>query len=324
MDAAVITRINKKRRGAGNAVSGKNIKRGLINAVLVLLCILLLVLLVGMIVWSSRKDAADSRRLQELAAASKNSAWTEEQKTAETAENQTETKKEQEKPAADKAAEETPAENEEKPVQPEETPAKGVVCWGDDLINGEESSQYSYKAVLQKLLQEGGYELPVVDKTIQGGGTLSMMTMAGVPEEDVQGFIESHKEAADGGELHITETGIRDLTPEQLDRNDADCIPVIFMGYYGGWNHDPKELAEQQQKILDTFQNKDRFIVVGTAPMDGSVDAAELDAVMNDKWGEHYISAATVSASPAASNDGQAGIAKAVFEKLEELSYITK
>ena len=132
----------------------------------------------------------------------------------------------------------------------------GVVCWGDDLINGEESNTYSYMAVLQKLLTDNGYNLTVINKTLQGGGTLSMMKMAGVSDETLQGYIAKHQQAANGAQLNVTETGIRDLTEEQTTRNDMDCVPVIFMGYYGGWNHDPAELAEQQEQILNTFQNK--------------------------------------------------------------------
>ena len=63
----------------------------------------------------------------------------------------------------------------------------GIVCWGDDLINGEESNTYSYMAVLQKLLTENGYSnLTVINKTLQGGGTLSMMKMAGVSYDTIQ------------------------------------------------------------------------------------------------------------------------------------------
>lgn len=192
------------------------------------------------------------------------------------------------------------------------------------MINGEPSATYSYKVVLQQLLQENGYSLPVQDKTLQGASTLSMMTMAGVPAEEVQQYITSHREAAAGVELAITETGIRDLTPEQTNRTDLQCIPVICMGYYGGWNHDPAELAEQQQKILDTFPNKERFIIIGAMPMDGSVDAATLDAALKEKWGEHYISAAEVTTSSSATYEAQAEIAQAVFAKLEKLKYIQK
>ena len=128
----------------------------------------------------------------------------------------------------------------------------GIVCWGDDLINGEESNTYSYMAVLQKLLTDNGYNLTVINKTLQGGGTLSMMKMAGVSDETLQGYIAKHQQTANGAQLNVTETGIRDLTDEQTTRNDMDCVPVIFMGYYGGWNHDPAELAEKF-KDLDTI-----------------------------------------------------------------------
>lgn len=195
---------------------------------------------------------------------------------------------------------------------------------GDDLINGEESNTYSYMAVLQKLLTDNGYNLTVINKTLQGGGTLSMMKMAGVSDETLQGYIAKHQQAANGAQLNVTETGIRDLTEEQTTRNDMDCVPVIFMGYYGGWNHDPAELAEQQEQILNTFQNKDQFIVVGTRPMDGSVTSEALDQVLSEKWGEHYISLANVTQQLSATYEAQQAMAEAVFQKLQELGYISQ
>ena len=122
----------------------------------------------------------------------------------------------------------------------------------------------------------------------------------------------------------MTETGIRDLTEEQTTRNDMDCIPVIFMGYYGGWDHDPAELADQQEQILNTFQNKDQFIVVGTRPMDGSVTSEALDQVLSEKWGEHYISLANVTQQLSATYEAQQAMAEAVFQKLQELGYISQ
>ena len=202
--------------------------------------------------------------------------------------------------------------------------ASGIVCWGDDLINGEESNTYSYMAVLQKLLTDNGYNMTVINKTLQGGGTLSMMKMAGVSDETIQGYITRHQQAANGAQLNVTETGIRDLTEEQTTRNDMDCIPVIFMGYYGGWNHDPAELADQQEQILNTFQNKNQFIVVGTRPMDGSVTSEALDQVLSQKWGEHYISLADVTAQPSSTYEAQQAMAEAILQKLQELNYISK
>lgn len=273
------------------------------NIVLILLCIILCAVLAGLFVWNKKSEAKESKRLEEVAAGKVVS----------------ENKKEE----VVKKEEKAPQKEEEQEI-PETKKIEGIVCWGDDMLNGEESTTYSYKVVLQKLLQENGYSLPVQDKTLQGAGTMSMMTMAGVPKEKVEGFINKHIEAAQGSELPITETGIRDLTPEQLARTDLNCVPIISMGYYGGWSHDPTELAEQQQAILDTFPSKEQFLIIGAIPIDGSVDAATLDSVMKEKWGEHYISAAEISSRPAATYEGQEAIANAVFQKLEELKYIQK
>ena len=139
-------------------------------------------------------------------------------------------------------------------------------------------------AVLQKLLTENGYSnLTVINKTLQGGGTLSMMKMAGVSDDTIQGYITKHQQAANGAQLNVTETGIRDLTEEETTRNDLDCIPVIFMGYYGGWNHDPAELAAKQENILHTLQDREELLVVGTRPMDGTVTSDALDQVLSQK-----------------------------------------
>ena len=271
------------------------------NILSLLVCVVLAVFLIGMLAWGKKADAAESRRLEQIA-------------------------KEQENPAPEKEIKEAEKAEKEEPEtkEAEEAKVEGIVCWGDDMVNGEASATHSYKVVLQNLLKEKGYNLPVQDKTLQGAGTLSMMTMAGVPEEEVQQFITKHQEAAAGAELAITETGIRDLTEEQKARTDLNCIPVICMGYYGGWSHDPAELAEQQQKILATFPNQDKFLIVGAIPLDGSINEETLDQVLSEKWGEHYISAAQVSSSPAATYEGQEAIANAVVQKLEELNYIHK
>ena len=209
------------------------------------------------------------------------------------------------------------------PVASEEE-VKGIVCWGDDLMTADSTDKYSYMAVLQRLLNEQGYDISVINKTIQGGGTLSMMKMAGVSDQILQGYISAHQQAANGAEISIMERGIRDLTPEQTERNDLDCIPVIFMGYYGGWNHNPAELAEQQEHILKTFPNQERFLVVGTRPVDGSVDAPSLDQALQQKWGEHYISLAQTTTYPASTIEAQEIMAQTIIQKMEELGYLKK
>lgn len=288
-------------------------RKGLWNALFVVLCIVLVVALGGMLSWGIKKDSKERERLEKLATES-----------VKTNKETSGTSKKEEK---EKETEEQ-EKSEETPKQPEKAPeekTEGVVCWGDDLINGEDSATYSYKVVLQKLLTEKGYNLPVQDKTLQGAGTMSIMTMAGVPENEVQAFIDAHKAAANGAELPIAETGIRDLTPEQLERTDVNCIPIISMGYYGGWNHDPQELIQQQEKVLKTFPDQEQFIIVGVRPFDDSVNSSTLDTAMREKWGEHYISASEVTGvHVAASFEGQAAVAQAVLEKLETLGYIEK
>lgn len=308
------------------------------NILLGFICILLVGLLGFLLAMNYKTEQEESQRLTELAgdqhigiedydavkehAAELEKASKDEEESSETDNTDKKSKKNNQK---EDAAEADDTENAEENADEETARTiSGVVCWGDDLINGDASNIYSYMAVLQKLLTDNGYNLTVVNKTLQAGGTLSMMKMAGVSDETLQGYITKHQQAANGAQLNVTETGIRDLTEEETTRNDMDCIPVIFMGYYGGWNHDPAELAEQQEQILNTFQHKDDFIVVGTIPLDGSVTADALDQVLSQKWGEHYISLASVTAQPSATYEAQQAMGEAVFNKLQELGYITK
>mgnify|MGYP002236131299 CR=1 FL=1 len=301
------------------------------NILLGFICVLLAVLLGFILVTSYKSEQKESRHLSEIAddqqsgiedyEAVKERAKEDWRKiSSEEAEDDRKTTKDTEK--TDTADTEDADKTED--TKDKTTAASGIVCWGDDLINGEESNTYSYMTVLQKLLTDNGYNMTVINKTLQGGGTLSMMKMAGVSDETIQSYITKHQQAANGAQLNVTETGIRDLTEEQTTRNDMDCIPVIFMGYYGGWNHDPAELADQQEQILNTFQNKDQFIVVGTRPMDGSVTSEALDQVLSQKWGEHYISLADVTAQPSSTYEAQQAMAEAILQKLQELNYISK
>ena len=323
------------------------------NILLAIICILLIGVLGAIFVMSHESEKKEAQRLEELAgseqkgiedyeAVKEHAAELEKEDAAEDDSTETKDNSKAEKDAADSsknkedsAKSDKSADSEKKETtDSEETAAteddtakehSGIVCWGDDLINGTDSDTYSYMAVLQKLLTEKGYsDLTVINKTLQGGGTLSMMKMAGVSDDIIQGYITKHQQAANGAQLNVTETGIRDLTEEETNRNDMDCVPVIFMGYYGGWNHDPAELAEQQENILNTFQNKDDFIVVGTRPMDGTVSSDDLDKVLSQKWGEHYISLASVTPQPASTKEAQQAMAEAVLQKLEDLGYISK
>lgn len=304
------------------------------NILLAIICILLIGLLGTILVMSQKTEQEEAVRLQELAQGQqkgiedyesvKNKA--QELEDPEAGEEEKEKSSEEEKDSKEtkkKAKSEDTSETEDQKDEASKQIA-GVVCWGDDLINGAESETYSYMAVLQKIFAENGYsDLAVKNKTLQGGGTLSMMKLAGVGDETLQSYIAKHQQAANGAQLNVTETGIRDFTEEEMVRSDLDCIPIIFMGYYGGWNHDPEELAQQQEQILNTFEDKDRFIVVGTRPLDGTVTSEALDQVLSQKWGEHYISLAAVTEYPSARYEAQQAMAEAIFAKMRELGYIS-
>lgn len=300
-----------------------------INVCLALLCIVLVLILGSLVIWNKNQTKEDRQKLEKLAdeakAEDKKDLERLDKKQQET-EQELQQKAEKEEKAAQKeetAASPTPVLSP-KPTEAAREKTTGIACWGDDLLTAADTQQYSYMTVLQKLLQENGYNIPVINKTLQGGGTLSMMKRAGVNDQIIQNFISEHQKAANGAQLYVTETGIRDFTEEELVRDDLDCIPVIFMGYYGGWNHDPSELAQQQEHILKTFSGQEQFIIVGTRPLDGSVDSNTLDTVLSEKWKEHYISLAAVSSSPASTYEAQEAMAQAIYQKLLELKYISK
>lgn len=285
------------------------------NLVWLILCIVFSLVLAGFLVWDHQVRAAERERLKELAGREQEIYVPKE---TEPVGNADETRAANDEAlfdsvTADKTAESAGGEQEE-----------GIVCWGDEFFQEDEAEQYSYRVALAKQLSENGYDMEVTGKTLSGASTLSVMKMAGIPEEEIEAYADAHREAADGGELPITETGTRELTEEQMERTDIDDIPVIFMGYYGGWNHDPEELIEQQQKILDTFgKNKNRFVIVGTMPLDESVSQSDYDSAMEEAWGEHYLSTADATTWHVAGRVGQEAVGRAIYEKLVDLGYVT-
>ena len=260
------------------------------------------------IAWDSKTEAAKNEKLvQEAKKGSKK----------ENIKSENKLEKEENSKEEDKKPEE---EKKDEPQMP-----AGISFWGDEFFTAENELKYSSRVKLEEKLKAEGYTLEYANKTLAGAGTLSVMKMAGVPQADLDKYIEKHKASAGGTTPPVTETGIRDLTAEEMERSDKDYIPIITMGYYGGWNKDPKELVEQQQKVLDTFgANKDKFIIVGVRPMDGSVNIPEYEKVMKETWGEHYISTIDICTVTTTTADGQTQVADALYNKLLELGYIVK
>lgn len=83
----------------------------------------------------------------------------------------------------------------------------------------------------------------------------------------------------------------------------VDYIPVVCIGEHGGWK-DLNELIKQQQAIINTSKNKDKYLVLGIfqAPattnnkmtakqkLQAMVKANEdFDKAMEKQWGDHYV-----------------------------------
>ena len=205
------------------------------------------------------------------------------------------------------------------PEEPDEEIA-GVSIRGDDFMNEGDDPATSYPAVLAGMLADRG--ITVEDNTWVMAGSLSQMRLAGVPAEVAEAYIESH-EANAIGELALTEVQVRaDVDEVRTERTDLNYVPVIMMGYYGGWGSNANELVEQIQRILDTYEQKDKYIVVGYYPSDPSIDEASYDNAQSEAFGEHYLGIGHVSVESAMSVEGRAEIAQRIYDKMAALGYI--
>ena len=71
------------------------------------------------------------------------------------------------------------------------------------------------------------------------------------------------------------------------------------MGYYGGWNSDPQELADQIQLILDTYDNPEDYLVFGSSSrISGGKNPEGYAQVMEDTWEDHYLDLPEVLGMP--------------------------
>lgn len=309
-------------------------KRAFWNRVLIILCIVLVIGLAAFLLWDRRSEQQRmdelSRREQEQSQEldveetssqeepSEDPAGGEGESQEETGEGQNGSAEEETAGAED--SQETAAVLEEESRA--ETGEIRISFRGDQFLGGEDVDTKSICALLETKLQEAGYEAEVADYSLTGAGTLSQMKLAGVDDGKLQEYVADHLEQAQGGELKVTETGIREFSPEELERNDQEYIPVIFMGYYGGWSNDPMELVRQQQDILDTYDSPKQWMILGLHPISGGVDPEGYDEMMEKAWGDSYLNLSEALDHTAASYEGQEEIAQAVFEKLQELGYL--
>lgn len=225
--------------------------------------------------------------------------------------------------AADLASQDT-SQTETDPEDSGEAAAStditGISWRGDEFLSGSDIEEKGAAALLEQRLADAGYHIQVENFSLTGAGTLSQLRLAGVSERDIQWYVEDHKEKESSAQ---TETGVREFSDEELARSDQGYFLIIFMGYYGGWNSDPQELADQIQLILDTYDNPEDYLVLGLHPVSGGKNPEGYAQVMEDTWEDHYLDLPEVLGdATAASYEGQELIADAVFAKLTELGYL--
>ncbi|MGN0363514.1 MAG: hypothetical protein ACI4ET_11815 [Bilifractor sp.] len=192
---------------------------------------------------------------------------------------------------------------------------------GDSYMDDDADKANGYPAKLQALLQADGSTVTVEDDTWDMAGTLSQMSLAGVPDSTVQGYISEHTQK---GLTSNYETVVRnDLSKYKKDRTDQGDLPVLTMGYHGGWGNDLNELIEQEKAVLATYTNGSKdYLVLGSYPADWT-DHTAYDQAMTAAFGDHYVSLNATVPNSLMTEEGRQGIAQIVFNKLKELKYIS-
>lgn len=197
---------------------------------------------------------------------------------------------------------------------------QGISFRGDSFCGKEDIPEKGLGACMRQILEQNGKAIPVVDYTMYKASSMSHMKLAGVAAADIDSYLAKHQELANEQTLRVTDVKIRELTDEQMIRTDQGYIPVICVGYYGGWVGDLAELCEQQQKILDTYQQKEKYLVLGVKPA-GFSDVNLYLETMSAYWGEHFLSACGLQHS-ISSDEGKIEAAQLVYDKMAALGYM--
>ena len=222
----------------------------------------------------------------------------------------------------EEATSEEAAATEDTAAAPEATVtyAQAVSVWGDQFFDSDSTSS-SYVSLLADKLANDGHSQTVEDHTVSGTNTLSVMDLAGIESDTLDAYITNHQSG--NKNLSNAESAYTEHSDEEKARSDQEDIPVIFMGYYGGWNNDTNELVQQIQFVINTFGTyKDQAIVVGMAPQSGNVTQDAIDEALGNVWGDHYISVADVCSSDFFTFDGQEELADAIYQKLVSFGYL--
>lgn len=211
-----------------------------------------------------------------------------------------------------------------------------ISCRGESWAPDGNDKEDGWPAILGSMLEENGVSAAVSDYTWDMAGTLSQMRFADVPEETVDSYIEAHNENGLRGYLY--ETTVRDdLEESYIEREDYESIPVICIGYNGGYGMSSAELIEQQGLILNTYKlqaaNADpensaddgemgisgKYLIVGHLPA-GWNDLNNYETRMKNAWGDHFVSLNEIEGD-VVSREYREAVAETVYNKLVEMGY---
>ena len=192
---------------------------------------------------------------------------------------------------------------------------------GDSFIVEQQPADSGIPEQLGKIIADNGGKQKVDDYSWDTSGTLSHLWYAGISDADIQPYIDKHN-ADTQLEKKLTELQLRtDRNTADRTRTDQEDIPIINIGYPGGWGHDLNELVDQENKILSTYKNQDKYLIVNLYP---SVwyDIKTYNAKMTEVWGDKYLYLDTVSSDQAKTPEGRTQIAKQIYDKLKSIGYI--
>lgn len=107
----------------------------------------------------------------------------------------------------------------------------GIVCWGDDMTYGKGGINFSYPFVLENLLLDNGYSLPVFNNGVSGEDSLTVLGRAGAIPYVTNNFkIENH---TDINELSIRSSYNGEEVNPLLRKRNPGINPCSIKGVSG-------------------------------------------------------------------------------------------
>lgn len=192
---------------------------------------------------------------------------------------------------------------------------------GDSFLSDDQVQENGIGALIKKKLDDQQIDMQIRDYSMYEAGSMAQLRLAGVDEDVIEGYLKRHTDNEEEIKLSVFETKVRAAEDMDLERDDQEAIPVICMGYYGGWYNDPEELIKQIQDILGTYAQQEKYLVAGLYPK-VKVDKELYKTKMEEAWGEHYLQLDDEIDNSPTKKAGREDIAAAIFKKLQDLEYL--